>query len=162
MKSEALGPKQTMQGIVLDRNHIGKITEEWDGQFVIASVAEPGVELSYQTTFDPAGHGRRSLETICARTASWRTAKIRGQAAVNRLPERLRCDSRWSLARKKIVPMVIAWDLPVVEFGSGRKWYRRYTDYYGTSGLNAWAIAKDALKTRARGARRSMRGRLRM
>ena len=41
--------------------------------------------------------------------------------------------------------MVIAWDLPVVEFGSGRKCYRRYTDYYGTSGLNAWAIAKDAL-----------------
>jgi non-lysosomal glucosylceramidase len=42
--------------------------------------------------------------------------------------------------------MAIAWDLPVVEFGSGRKWYRHYTNFYGTSGTNAWKIAKDALE----------------
>ena len=30
-------------------------------------------------------------------------------------------------------------------FGSGRKWYRHYTDFYGTSGTNAWKIAKDGL-----------------
>ena len=66
MKSEPLGPNETMQGIVLDRNHIGKITEEWDGQFAIASVVEPGVELSYQTTFSPDGSGEEDLEAICA------------------------------------------------------------------------------------------------
>jgi non-lysosomal glucosylceramidase len=44
---------------------------------------------------------------------------------------------------------VIAWDLPIFEFGSGRKWYRKYTDYYGTSGLKAWAIARDGLKNAA-------------
>ena len=46
---------------------------------------------------------------------------------------------------KRIVPMVIAWDMPVVEFGAGRKWYRRYTDFYGTNGANAWSIARDGL-----------------
>jgi non-lysosomal glucosylceramidase len=46
---------------------------------------------------------------------------------------------------KKIIPMVIAWDFPIVEFGQGRKWDRRYTDFYGTSGRNAWAIARDGL-----------------
>ena len=35
---------------------------------------------------------------------------------------------------KKIIPMVISWDLPVVQFGQGRKWNRRYTDFYGTTG----------------------------
>lgn len=144
MKSEALGPKQTMQGIVLDRNHIGKITEEWDGQFAIASVAESGVELSYQTTFSPEGTGEEVWKPfakdgkLANSNDSWTSSgeRIAGAIAL-----------RFTLepGEKKIVPMVIAWDLPVAEFGSGRKWHRRYTDYYGTSGLNAWAIAKDAL-----------------
>src|SRR5205085_3668570 len=47
---------------------------------------------------------------------------------------------------KKIVPMVIAWDLPIVKFGSGRSWYRHYTDFYGTGGTSAWKIAHDALE----------------
>ena len=42
--------------------------------------------------------------------------------------------------------MVIAWDFPVVEFGQGRKWNRRYTDFYGCNGENAWAIARDGLR----------------
>jgi non-lysosomal glucosylceramidase len=42
--------------------------------------------------------------------------------------------------------MVIAWDLPIVQFGGGRKWNRRYTDFYGASGLNSWAIARNGLK----------------
>jgi len=47
---------------------------------------------------------------------------------------------------KRVIPMVIAWDHPVVQFGAGRKWNRRYTDFYGTSGTNSWAIARDGLK----------------
>ena len=42
--------------------------------------------------------------------------------------------------------MVISWDFPIVQFGSGRKWYRHYTDFYGTNGHNSWAIARDGLK----------------
>jgi non-lysosomal glucosylceramidase len=45
--------------------------------------------------------------------------------------------------------MVIAWDQPIAQFGAGRKWYRRYTDFYGTSGLNSWTIARDALQNAA-------------
>ncbi len=45
----------------------------------------------------------------------------------------------------RIIPMVIAWDLPIAEFGSGRKWHRRYTDFYGATGATAWAIARDGL-----------------
>lgn len=144
-KSESLGSNQRMQGIVLDRNHVGRITEEWDGQFVIASISQPGVELTYQTTFNPDGTGEEiwkpfAQDGILANSDDcWTSSGERIGAAIA---------LRFTLqpGEKKVVPMVIAWDLPVVEFGSGRKWYRRYTDYYGTSGLNAWAIAKEALK----------------
>ncbi|HET7208057.1 MAG TPA: GH116 family glycosyl hydrolase, partial [Terriglobales bacterium] len=50
---------------------------------------------------------------------------------------------------KKVVPMVVAWDLPIVEFGSGVQWYRHYTGFYGTSGTNAFKIAQDGLANAA-------------
>jgi len=43
------------------------------------------------------------------------------------------------------IPFVIAWDLPVTAFAAGIQSYRRYTDFYGRTGQNAWAIATDAL-----------------
>jgi non-lysosomal glucosylceramidase len=143
-KSETLGPDKTMRGIVFDRNHVGKISEPWDGQFAIASIAARGVEVSYQTTFDPDSTGKDIWEPFAKEgklsnsSESWTSSgeRLAGAIAV-----------RFTLepGEKKIVPMVIAWDLPVYEFGSGRKWHRRYTDFYGTSGLNAWTIARDAL-----------------
>ncbi len=144
MKAEALGPQQTMQGIVLDRNHLGKITEEWDGQFVIASLAESGVELTYQTTFSPEGTGEEVWKPF-AQNGKLANSKDSWTSSGERIAGAIALRFTLEPGEKRIVPMVIAWDLPVAEFGSGRKWYRRYTDYYGTSGLNAWAIAKDAL-----------------
>ncbi len=144
-QTESLGGNQTMKGVVLDRNHIGKITEEWDGQFAIAALEQPGVEVSYQTTFSPDSTGAdvwgpfAKDGKLADSKDSWTSSgePIAGAIAV-----------RFTLepGEKKVVPMVIAWDLPIFEFGSGRKWYRHYTDFYGTSGLNAWTIAKDALK----------------
>jgi non-lysosomal glucosylceramidase len=47
---------------------------------------------------------------------------------------------------KRTIPIVLAWDLPVIQFGGGRKWYRKYTDFFSKSGTNAWAIAKAGLQ----------------
>ncbi len=41
---------------------------------------------------------------------------------------------------------VLAFDMPIVRFGSGRRWYRKYTEAYGTRGRNALKIAMDASK----------------
>lgn len=35
----------------------------------------------------------------------------------------------------------ITMDMPIVTFGGGRKWYRKYTEYFGSSGKNAITIA---------------------
>ena len=44
------------------------------------------------------------------------------------------------------IPVALAWDLPVTEFAEGVQAFRRYTDFFGTSGRNAKAIAKAALE----------------
>ena len=59
---------------------------------------------------------------------------------------------RFTLApkEKKLIPMSLSWDLPVVQFGGGRKWIRHYTQFFDASGTNAWKIARTALENNQR------------
>jgi len=143
-KSEALGPKGTMKGIVFERIGTGTVQDEWDGQFVIAALETPGVEVSYQTTFLPRRDGSEVWAPFAkdGRLAnsndSWESG---GEDQAGAIAVRFTLEP----GERRVVPMVIAWDLPVVEFGAGRKWYRRYTDFYGVTGTNGWPIARDGL-----------------
>ena len=136
----------TMKGVLFDRNRFGAtVRDQWDGQMVIASVESPGTEITYQATYNPFGDGSEVWKPFAkdGRLANdaqpWISSgePLAGAIAV-----------RFTLkpGEKRTIPMVIAWDLPIVEFGSGRKWYRHYTDFYGTSGTNGWKIAADGLK----------------
>jgi non-lysosomal glucosylceramidase len=146
--NESFGSAGMMKGIVFDRNRIGPTQEAWDGQWTIAALESPGVEISYQTTFNPNGDGKDIWEPfskdgrLSNSSDGWTSSgeNIAGAIAV-----------RFTLepGEKRVIPMVIAWDQPVVQFGAGRKWNRRYTDFYGVSGLNSWAIARDGLKNAA-------------
>jgi non-lysosomal glucosylceramidase len=134
----------TMKGVVFDRDRADGTLNEWDGQFTIAALESPGVEVFYQNEFLADGDGKSVWKpfakdgSLANSDTSWVSAseKIGGAIAV-----------RFTLqpGEKKIIPMVIAWDFPVVEFGLGRKWNRRYTDFYGADGNNSWAIARDGL-----------------
>src|SRR5271165_3052677 len=55
---ESLSSSESMKGIVFDRNHLGPVQEAWDGQWTIAALESPGVEVSYQTSFSPDGDGK--------------------------------------------------------------------------------------------------------
>jgi non-lysosomal glucosylceramidase len=145
--SESLAQNGDIKGIAFERNRSasGDAPSEWDGQMVIAAPETPGVEVSYQTSFLADGDGKSVWTrfakdgTLADSNTSWVSAgeKLAGAIAI-----------RFTLqpGEKKIVPMVIAWDFPIVEFGQGRKWQRRYTDFYGANGKNAWAIARDGLQ----------------
>lgn len=134
-----------MKGIVFDRNRAGSTPREADGQFVIAALESPGVEVSYHASFPAEGNGEVVWShfakdgRLADNATSWVSdgEKLAGAIAV-----------RFTLrpGEKKVVPMVIAWDFPVVQFGEGREWNRRYTDFYGAGGTNAWAIARDGLE----------------
>jgi non-lysosomal glucosylceramidase len=143
-RNEAIAPSQKMMGIVFDRSEAGKSPNEWDGEFCIAAIDSPDVEVTYQTQFLADGDGKAVWAPfakdgrLANSDTSWVSAseKLAGAIAI-----------RFTLkpGETKVVPMAIAWDFPVVEFGQGRRWNRRYTDFYGTNGNNSWAIARDGL-----------------
>ena len=134
-----------VKGLVFDRNRAGSAPREADGQFAIAAVESPGIEVSYHASFPAEGDGKVIWShfakdgRLADNATSWVSdgEKLAGAIAV-----------RFTLqpGEKKSIPMVIAWDFPVVQFGEGREWNRRYTDFYGSNGTNAWAIARDGLK----------------
>jgi non-lysosomal glucosylceramidase len=140
--------KGTVKGVVFDRNRFHGVQEEWDGQFAIASVESPGVEVTYQTTYALMGDGSEVWAPFAKDGRlgnsgnSWVSG---GEALAGAIAVRFTLQP----GEKRVIPMVIAWDLPIVEFGSGRQWYRHYTEFYGTSGTNAWNVATDGLKNAA-------------
>jgi len=135
----------TMSGIVFDRIRSGSVTDEWDGQFAIATLPGSGAEVTYINEFSPQGSGAEVWKPFSTdgklSNKEWDLAssgeQYAGAIAV-----------KFTLAahEKKLVPMALAWDLPVVQFGGGRKWVRHYTKFFGTSGTNAWKIARVALE----------------
>jgi non-lysosomal glucosylceramidase len=140
----------TMKGIVLDRHRVGSpVTDDWDGQMVIAALEAPGVEISYQTTYSPDSDGS---EVWAPFSKDGRLANSDRQwvSSGENLAGAIAVRFTLKPGEKRVIPMAISWDLPVVEFGSGRKWYRHYTDFYGTSGANAWKIASDGLTNAAK------------
>jgi non-lysosomal glucosylceramidase len=143
-RKETLDANGAMKGVVFGRSRAEGVANEWDGEFTIATLESPGVEVFYQTEFLADGDGKTVWVpfskdgTLANSDTSWVSAseKVGGAIAV-----------KFTLqpGEKKIIPMVIAWDFPVVQFGQGRQWNRRYTDFYGTSGNNSFAIARDGL-----------------
>ena len=47
---------------------------------------------------------------------------------------------------RRSIRFALAWDLPVVEFGAGRRWYKRYTRDWGRTGTRAFDLATHALE----------------
>ena len=121
-----------IKGIVFDREHPKGQANEWDGQWVIATQEAAGTEVSYQTTFEdgakamtPQNHSGKPFAkdgNLPNSDKSWISSdeQINGAIAI-----------RFTLkpGEKRTIPMVIAWDMPVVQFGSGRKWLRHYTNF---------------------------------
>ncbi len=114
--SEVVGRSGTMKGVVFERNRAEGVENEWDGQFAIAALDSPGVEVTYQTTFLADGDGKAvwtpfsKYGRLANSDTSWVSASetFAGAIAV-----------RFTLqpGEKKIIPMVISWDFPIVEFG---------------------------------------------
>ncbi len=46
-----------------------------------------------------------------------------------------------------VFPMVLAWDMPLTfdDLSGPHRYYKRYTRYFGRSGMNSWSIAWEAL-----------------
>jgi non-lysosomal glucosylceramidase len=120
----------------------------WNGSFAILAGDEPGVEV---TTFDRFSADDGS-DVWADFAADGRLGDIvdggpsePGEAIGAAVAARVEL----APGETKVVSFALAWDLPVVEFGSGTRWYKRYTRFFDRSGTNAWAIGAEALGRRA-------------
>jgi non-lysosomal glucosylceramidase len=116
------------------------------GTMCIAAQEIPGkTKVYYHTDFDPQGSGEKIWKTFStdgtlSNSQDSRTAKgketLAGAIAV-----------KFTLGPKERLefPVVITWDLPFYEFEKGVKYRKRYTEFFGAEGDNAFTIANEAL-----------------
>ena len=133
-------------GCLFNRIQLREQLQEGEGQFCIASVSNPSVEVFYHNRWNPNGDGsdvwdwfagNGSLPDIQDETPAEPGEQIAGAMCL-----------RFTVRPGKIkkIPFLLAWDLPITEFAPSVTYYRRYTDFYGRNGKNVWSMIRTALK----------------
>jgi non-lysosomal glucosylceramidase len=133
-------------GFLLDRIRLGDDPQEGEGQWAIASITNPSLEVFYHGRWHPKGDGsdvwdyfamNGSLPDYQDETPAEPGEQIASAMAI-----------RFTLrpGRNRKIPFILAWDFPVTEFVRGITYFRRYTDFFGRTGKNAWTVGRTALK----------------
>lgn len=133
-------------GCLLSSFNVGEEAKEGDGQWAIATVTNPSVEVFYHTRWNPAGTGKE-LWDYFSLDGSFRDCTDEEPITIEQqvgAAIAVRFTIRPNRTRK--IPFILAWDFPVTEFAPGVNYYRRYTDFFGRNGKNAWSIIRTALK----------------
>jgi non-lysosomal glucosylceramidase len=120
----------------------------WNGSFAIMAGEEPGVRIS---TFDrfTADDGADLWADFSADGRLGDVTDSRPSGAGEAIGAAIAATVELAPGETKLVSFVLAWDLPVVEFGAGTRWYKRYTRFFGHTGANAWTIGAQALAKRS-------------
>jgi non-lysosomal glucosylceramidase len=135
-----------MAGVVMH----GQPDEEggpWNGSFAIMAEEADGVRLTTWNRFSVddgadvwADFGADGALSDFSDSSSARPGEAIGAA--------LAATVDLAPGARKLLSFALAWDLPVAEFGSGTRWHKRYTRFFGLSGTRAWEIGAEALRNR--------------
>ncbi|MBD2085411.1 GH116 family glycosyl hydrolase [Coleofasciculus sp. FACHB-542] len=140
-------------GCLLDRVRLHDEVGEGEGQWAIATVTNPSLEVFYHGRWNPIGDGS-DIWDLFACNGSLPDREDETPAAPG---EQIGCAIavRFTLkpGRTRQIPFIVCWDFPVMDFSQsnqqpnlGTQYYRRYTDFFGRNGKNAWSIVRTALK----------------
>ncbi len=133
-------------GVVMGKSEVDD-PSEGDGQWAIGTLLNPYLwEVSYHTRWNPVGDGSDVWQTF----SQDGTLPDRDDETPAQVGEQIgsAIAVRFTLKPGQTlkIPFVLSWDFPVTEFAAGVNYFRRYTDFFGRTGLNAWTIARTALK----------------
>src|SRR4029453_1463196 len=136
-----------MVGVVLE-GPADEPDAPWNGSFAIMAPEQPGVRLS---TFDrfTADDGSDVWADFAADGRLDNLPDGRPSEPGEALGGALAATVDLGPGETTILSFVLAWDIPVVEFGSGTRWSKRYTRFFGRGGGHAWAIGAEAIARRA-------------
>ncbi|NNF90370.1 MAG: hypothetical protein HKM96_03235 [Boseongicola sp.] len=139
-------------GVALEQARAGDQIFESQGQWAIACGKDPDVSVSRSICFDGYGDGAEFWEpfvetgTAPQLASSW---VVEGGFRENLpgLPTgAVVASAPLAAGESRVVTFCLAWDLPTIAFGQGRRWWRGYTDQWGRTGARATDIADHALR----------------
>mgnify|MGYP002777172944 CR=1 FL=1 len=120
---------------------------EGDGQWAIATQLNPYLyEVFYHTRWNPAGDGSDLWQSFSQDGSLANLDDERWATDQEQLGAAIAVRFTLKPGQTRQIPFILSWDLPVTEFAQGIEYFRRYTDFFGRSGQNAWTIARTALK----------------
>jgi non-lysosomal glucosylceramidase len=133
-------------GCLLNRVQPHDEIQEGEGQMAIATVYNPTLEVFYLSRWNPNSDGADVWDSFAADGSlpdkQDETPADPGEQIASAIAIRFTINP----GKTKKIPFILAWDLPVTEFKQGISYFRRYTDFFGRSGNNAWSIVRTALK----------------
>ncbi len=137
-------------GLLLDRRPVAKVPPEGSGQWALSIAAGARARHSRTACFDATGDGSEFWSPFLATGdapdlgAGWVSESGFRETAPGH-PAGAVC-ARVTLApgESREIRATLAWDLPTISFGQGRRWFRRYTDDWGRTGRNAAALTDHA------------------
>jgi len=117
------------------------------GTFAIAAAADDGVTLGARSRFD--ARFDRDLWADFAEdgrlTGGDEAADRRPALAGESVGGAVSATVTLAPGEARTVRFAVAWDLPITEFGGGRRWWKRYTRDWGRTGGRALDLARHAL-----------------
>ncbi|MBD2168297.1 bile acid beta-glucosidase [Calothrix membranacea FACHB-236] len=133
-------------GCFLSRVAGNAAVQEGDGSWCIATVKHPQVEVFYHTRWNPGGTGDELWQSFAVDGSLSNYVDDTPAADNTQVGAAIALRFTLQPGESLELPFVLTWDFPVTEFAAGINYYRRYTDFFGRDGQNAWAIASVALR----------------
>ncbi len=114
--------------------------------FGIGVSGGPDCTHTYNTHFRPEDDGRDIWNDFSKRGLLAEPTEPEGKSVTpHRTGAALCATVPLESGESREIVFSLAWDIPIMRFGGGREWYRRYTRFFDTSGDNATKIAGLAL-----------------
>ncbi|MEL7037223.1 MAG: GH116 family glycosyl hydrolase [Cyanobacteria bacterium J06592_8] len=133
-------------GCLMSRLSASEEVVEGEGQMAIATITNPAVEVYYQTSWNVSGTGEEILQYFAQDGSLLDEESEHPAAEGEQIGVALAVKFTIRPGKTRKIPFILAWDLPMTEFESGVSYYRRYTDFFGRNGKNAWSMIRTAMK----------------